>query len=416
MGSKTSKTFETMMHSYKRNSSIGDGGAGNVFLVERDDGESFALKLLNRQSSTDSKKIKRFLREIAFCQQNAELPLVEVVDQGFMQEDGLKRPFYVMPLYKGSLRNLMDNSEVDREYILNMLLSLLASLEAFYYGGHVHRDIKPENILFNVKSNKLVLADFGVAHINEDLPELTLQTAPAERLANFKYAAPEQRIVGAEIDHRTDQYAFGLMINELFTGAIPQGSGYAEIVSAADRFSYLDSVVEKMIAQNRLDRYEGISILLADIEARKRIKGIESQTLEFESQVTEPFEISIVGKEWIEPYLVFKLNIVPSREWEQCFKSYSSTTSFSSDGFYLDPKRFMISGNEIRVPNTRGDKGHLAEACNAMPGYIRWANEVMKQRMEKEQREAHEALVRERENEIKKRESSVNINSFLDTL
>lgn len=412
----TFKTFETTMHSYKRKRSIGNGGAGNVFLVERDDGDSFALKVLNKQSSTDNKKIRRFLREIAFCKQSADLPLIEIVDQGFVQEADLKRPFYVMPLYKDSLRNLMSNSKVDREFILNILISLIASLEDFYGGGHVHRDIKPENILFEGESNKLVLADFGVAHINEDLPELTLQTAPAERLANFKYAAPEQRIVGGDVDHRTDQYAFGLMINELFTGVIPQGSGYAEIASIEEGFSYLDPVVERMIAQNRNDRYESIPVLIADIMARKKIKGIEDKAFELKSQVTEPYEVSLVGKEWVEPDLVFKLNVAPNREWEQCFRSYSGTTSFCTDGFVLDPKHFTITGDKIHVPKTRGDKDHLADACNAMPEYIRWANEVMKQRMEKEQREAHEALVRARESEIKKRESSADINSFLDTL
>ena len=325
---RISKTFETTMHSYRRGRSIGDGGAGNVFLVERDDGNSFALKVLNKQSFANSKKIKRFLREIAFCGQNAELPLVKVVDQGFKQEGDLKRPFYVMPLYRDSLRKLMDNSEIDRASILDMLLCLLASLEVFYDDGHIHRDIKPENILFDDESGKLVLADFGVAYINEDLPELTLQTAPAERLANFKYAAPEQRIAGGEIDHRTDQYAFGLIMNELFTGAIPQGSGYAEIASAAERFSYLDPIVERMITQNRNDRYESISILLADLEARKRIKGIEDKTVEFESHATELVEVLLVGKEWIDPNLVFRLNIAPGSDWEQCFKSYSGTTSF----------------------------------------------------------------------------------------
>lgn len=415
-GDGLSKRFETIVHSYTQKRSLGNGGAGNVYLVERDDGDTFALKILNTSSTADSKKNKRFLREVVFCEQNKHMPLVEVIDQGYKQEDELKRPFYVMPLYDESLRGLMNDSACGREFILDMLFTLLASLKGFYNGGHIHRDIKPENILFDKNTNRLVLADFGVAHISDYLPELMLQTTPAERLANFKYAAPEQRISGGEVDHRTDQYAFGLIINELFTGAVPQGSSYAEIASASDAFSYLDPVVERMISQNRDDRYEDVSILLADIEARKKIKGIEDKTFEFESRVIEPSEVSLVGKEWIDPDLVFKLNFVPSREWEQCFRSYSGPTSFCTDGFFLDPKCFTISGNEIRVPSTRGDKGHLADACKAMPDYIHWANEVMKQRVEKENREAHEALVRARENEIKKQESNADINSFLSTI
>ena len=410
------KAFETVAHSYARKSSIGNGGAGNVYLVERDDGDSFALKLLNKQSCGDGNKVRRFLREAAFCTRHSDAPLVRVVDQGFRQETNLKQPFYVMPLYEGSLRKLMDDPGADRSAILGMLFKLLDSLKGFYDGGHVHRDIKPENILFDDNSNCLILADFGVAHINEDLPELTLQTKSAERLANFRYAAPEQRITNGEVDHRADQFAFGLIINELFTGAIPQGSGYTEIASRSEQFAYLDPVVEKMISQNRADRYESISVLLADVEARERIQGVESRTRELDNRTEEPFEVLVVSKEWVEPNLVFNLNMVPDRRWAEAFRSYTGMTSFSTDGFYLDPQHFIVSGSQIIVPNTRGDKRHLTDACQAMPSYVRWANEVMGRRIEKESREAHEALVRAREEEIKRRESSADINSFLASL
>lgn len=410
------KRYETITHSYIRKSSIGNGGAGNVYLVEREDGKSFALKILNKQSCSDSGKVRRFLREVAFCAQHNGAPFVEVVDQGFVQEAGLKQPFYVMPLYAESLRKLMNDFEIERSVILEMLLALLGSLEGFYGAGHVHRDIKPENILFDNNANRLILADFGVAHINEDLPDLALQTKPAERLANFKYAAPEQRVVNSVIDHRADQYAFGLILNELFTGAVPQGAGYAEIASVVAEFAYLDPVVEKMISQNRDNRYEGISILLADIKARERIQGIENETREFENQAQEPFEVFIVSKEWVAPNLIFKLNMAPDKNWTQIFRSYTGATSFCTDGFRLDPQYFTVSGDEISVPNTRGNKRHLKEACEAMPGFIHWTNEVVKQRIEKDHREAHEALVRAREEEIKRRESSADINSFLATL
>lgn len=411
-----SGTFETIMHSYVRKASIGNGGAGDVYLVERDDGETCALKMLNKQSCADSKKVRRFLREVAFCARHSDAPFVEVVDQGFRREVDFKQPFYVMPFYKGNLRKLMDDSEVDRSAILEMLLNLLDSLKGFYDEGNVHRDIKPENILFDNSANRLILADFGVAHLNEDLSGLTLQTKPSERLANFKYAAPEQRIANDEVDHRADQFAFGLIINELFTGAVPQGASYAEIASKSDRFSYLDPVVGKMISQNRDDRYAGIAALLADVEARERIHGIENKTREFESHAEEPFEVSIVGKEWIEPNLIFKLNMTPDRRWVEIFKSYTGTTSFCTDGFNLDPKCFAVSDGQIIVPKTRGNKRHLADACQAMPGYVRWANEAMKQRIEKENQEAREALVRAREEEIKRRENSAEVNSFLASL
>lgn len=75
-----------------------------------------------------------------------------------------------------------------------------------------------------------------------------------------------------------------------------------------------------------------------------------------------------------------------------------------------------MNGDKILVPNTHGDRGHLADACKEMPRFIDWANEVMRKRLEKERRETHEALVRAREDEIRRQESSADINSFLSTL
>jgi hypothetical protein len=171
-----------------------------------------------------------------------------------------------------------------------------------------------------------------------------------------------------------------------------------------------------MISQNRADRYASISVLLADVEARERIQGAESKACELDNRTEELFEVSVVSKEWIEPNLIFNLNMTPDRRWAEAFRSYTGTTSFSTDGFRLDPQYFTVSGSQIIVPNTRGDKGHLADACQAMPSYVRWANEVMERRFEKESREAHEALVRAREEEIKRRESSADINNFLASL
>lgn len=409
------KAFDTVLHRYVQKSSVGSGGAGNVYLVEREDGVSFALKLLNKQSCGNSKKVKRFLQEIAFCEHHPELPLVEVVDRGFRIRDDIKQPFYVMTAYGRNLRQLMNDPHVDRPEVLSLLLDLMERLRGFYDAGHVHRDIKPENILFDESRNQLILADFGVAHIGEKFPELTLQTVSSERLANFRYAAPEQREIGGNVDHRTDQYAFGLLVNEIFTGVVPQGFDYPRIAEASEGFSYLDPVVDRMISQNRDSRYESVSVLLADIVARERIKGIGEKSLVAEAVSRKTTDIAIIGKEWVEPDLIFRLNAKPEEKWKEIFRSHSYD-SFDTDGFCMGPKYFVVNDDAIIVSKTRGDKDHIAEVCRAMPGFIDWANEMMEKRIQKEEREERARLVRIREEEDRKRENSAEINSFLATL
>jgi len=91
-----------------------------------------------------------------------------------------------------------------------------------------HRDIKPANILQS-HDEEIVVADFGIAHFHEEHLRTLVDTHPNERLANFGYSAPEQRKRGSTVDQRADVYALGLILNEMFTRHVPQGSGYADI-------------------------------------------------------------------------------------------------------------------------------------------------------------------------------------------
>ena len=63
------------------------------------------------------------------------------------------------------------------------------------------------------------------------------------------YAAPEQRIAGKAVDQPADIYALGLILNEMFTGEIPQGAGFRKIKDAAPDFAYLDELVDLMMQQ-----------------------------------------------------------------------------------------------------------------------------------------------------------------------
>ena len=104
-------------------------------------------------------------------------------------------------------------------------------------------------------------------------------------MANFQYAAPEQKEKGALVDHRADIYALGLILNELFTGHVPYGSSYKKIGDVASEYSFLDDVVELMIKQIKEDRPNDIETVQFEINSRieldktnkeiRRLKEIE---------------------------------------------------------------------------------------------------------------------------------------------
>jgi serine/threonine protein kinase len=72
----------------------------------------------------------------------------------------------------------------------------------------IHRDLKPSNILVTYNGNRVKLIDFGLS----DSDQYAVLKEPAYTKA---YAAPEQ-LSGGEIDNRTDLYALGLILKQLF--------------------------------------------------------------------------------------------------------------------------------------------------------------------------------------------------------
>ena len=149
-----------------------------------------------------------------------------------------------MPIYAGSLRNLLDRG-IEPKSDFSTFAQILDGVEAAHLKGVFHRDLKPENVLYDQASDKLLVADFGIAHFGEDELYTLVETSPNDRLANFKYAAPEQRNAVMTVDHRADIFALGLMLNEIFTGEVPHGTGFKTIESVDPEYAYLDGLVRK---------------------------------------------------------------------------------------------------------------------------------------------------------------------------
>ena len=83
--------------------------------------------------------------------------------------------------------------------------------------GVVHRDLKPENILVTA-TGLLKIMDFGIA-LDESARRLTW-SGLSSTIGTPDYMAPEQ-ISGRRGDARTDIYALGTILYEMFTGELP---------------------------------------------------------------------------------------------------------------------------------------------------------------------------------------------------
>jgi len=285
---KKGSRVETIVDEYVVTKQINQGGNGTVFCVQNSDGKTLALKAIDR-SGTSKVKLKRFRNELYFCQNSTHKNIIKILDYGTYYSDKEDIIFYVMPLYEMTLRDKM-NAGIETEEVLPIITQIFDAIK-YSHGKKVwHRDIKPENILMDSKGN-VVLADFGIAHFCANELLTAVETKTSDRLANFIYAAPEQRSRDTVVDGRADTYAIGLLINEMFTGKVIAGANYETISIKTPQYGYLDNIIEKMICQNPNDRLFPIERISVQILSAQRKEQETSELRALVSSQTETDEL-----------------------------------------------------------------------------------------------------------------------------
>ena len=184
---------------------IGSGGYGNVYKSARViDGKAgeiiYAVKKLKK--NLDENAIERFKREVRILKILNHPNIIKVITENLECDE----PFYVMPLYKQSLKGILDELKDDYERLKLIFNSLFNGIEYLHNEGVYHRDLKPENILINADSD-LVINDFGLG-LKVD-SNTTRLTKTGMYMGTFYYMSPEQLNDAKHIDHRTDIYSIG---------------------------------------------------------------------------------------------------------------------------------------------------------------------------------------------------------------
>ena len=264
---KKGTILSTIADDYRVEKQLSQGGNGTVFQVVNSSNETYALKAIDRQNISKD-KLKRFRNELHFCERNHHPNIIQILDSGTYTENNKRIAFYVMPLYSETLRDEIRKG-LQHDKILSLFLQLLEAVKYAHHKNVWHRDIKPENILIDNDGN-IVLADFGIAHFCEDELITIVKTKASDKMANFLYAAPEQRIRGGCVDHRADIFALGLILNEMFTKSVIAGSDYMRIAAVSKKFAFLDEIVDLMITQTpnkRLGSIEDIAIRISAAQA-----------------------------------------------------------------------------------------------------------------------------------------------------
>ena len=174
-------------------------------------GQSVALKFLPEEAAQNQRLLERFHGEVRIARQVSHPNVCRVYDIG--QAEGM--PFISMEYVDGEdlASLLLRIGRLPADKALETARKLCAGLAAAHDRGIIHRDLKPQNIMMN-KRGDVVIMDFGLAAIAGQLSGAEVRNGtPA-------YMAPEQ-LRGAEVTAKSDIYALGLVLYELFTGKRP---------------------------------------------------------------------------------------------------------------------------------------------------------------------------------------------------
>jgi serine/threonine protein kinase len=401
---KLGTQFHSQTEIYTSTAQLGQGGNGVVFQVTSTDSKHWALKTL-RPEVVSREKAKRFRNEREFCKRQIHPNILRVEDDGFIVVSDKKCPFYVMPLYRGTLRDLMKSglSPVDAMRIFGKILD---GVEAAHFLGIWHRDLKPENVLCGNSTDDVVLADFGIAHFSEEFLHTTIETKVGSKLHNDAYAAPEQRNRLNSVDHRADIYALGAMLNELFTGTVPHGSDYKQIGEVNSSYAYLDPLVRKMLSQDPTRRPSSVGIARAEIQVLskqsvtlQRVSKLESTVVPAETVddplVTNPVKVVAVV-DYTGNELVLELSNAPNAIWTNIFSSESFPMDYQMS---LRPSMVRIYGRTASITV----EAHRTEAAlNFVKRWIEAVNGVYANKARESARQEADAKRRQLEAEIAK--------------
>jgi serine/threonine protein kinase len=276
---------------------LGRGGMGTVYeAYDRVLEEEVAVKVLRAEVAASNDLTRRFRSEIKLARRVRQPNVCAIHEYG---EDGDLR-FISMELIVGTdlKRLIQESGRLDTNEAFNIARQIAEGLKAIHAIGVIHRDLKTANIMLD--DRRLVhVMDFGIA--KQFGPEASgSATVTGHILGTPEYMSPEQAR-GEPLDPRTDIYALGIVMFEIFTGDVPF-HGDTPVATLFKQLQdpppvhdprlprSLSAVLEKALAKDAGNRYANVADLIEDLDLARQAALKESAhaaDMSIEATVTE---------------------------------------------------------------------------------------------------------------------------------
>lgn len=279
---------------------ISRGGMGVVYrAIDLRLNREVALKVLPDDVTRDADRKRRFIAEAqaASALEHPHIAVIHDVDEA----DGVT--FIAMEMIRGeTLSDLLARQRLSPMRAIEIMSEVASGLARAHERQIVHRDMKPANVMLTEAGHAKII-DFGIAKLMEappvaDCVSATVSagiTAAGMVLGTVSYMSPEQTR-GERVDPRSDIFTFGVILHEVLSGQRPfDGRSPADTASAVlhqppprlaalggsiplDIVVEMQRVVDKCLAKDPADRYQGMKDLIVDLRALRRRLEAGTQT------------------------------------------------------------------------------------------------------------------------------------------
>ncbi len=217
---------------------LGRGGMGVVYRARQQTADRIvALKVVRSDllqslaRGTNASPLDRFNHEIQAAARLEHENIVSVHEVGHV--DG--EPFFSMQYVDGrSLVDILRDGPLSSRDAARYMEPVARAVHEAHEAGILHRDLKPQNILVDSQFDRPLVADFGLAKLQESDEQLT-QTG--DIMGSPPYMSPEQAQDSSNVTALSDVYALGATLYHLITWAPPfrAANGWETLRQVMDR-------------------------------------------------------------------------------------------------------------------------------------------------------------------------------------